>query len=189
MGLALQGSSNTSFIVDCSIESFKLELAIPRCSGKSFRTDHFTSTPNVQFEALRRPRIEMSNSTKYLLISLPTSISPSNDRDEALTALRSTITNDCGTVTPFKIPDFKIGTLDALVQQADDLAKLESTCEAIVAKVGDSLRTILEGDEAKIAQQKTVNDSEVHIDTCELRTNCLRLHRARRSIPSNIHLE
>lgn len=101
----------------------------------------------------------MSGPTKYILVSLPTSISPSNDRDEALTALRSTVSNDNGTVLPFKIPEFKIGTLDALVQQADDLAKLESTCEAVVAKVGDSLRSLLEGDEEKIAQQKTVNDS------------------------------
>ncbi len=102
----------------------------------------------------------MSYSTKYLLISLPTSISPSNDRDEALTALRSTISTDNGTVFPFKIPDFKIGTLDALVQQADDLAKLESSCETAVAKIGESLRNILDGDEAKLAQLKTVNDSE-----------------------------
>jgi V-type H+-transporting ATPase subunit C len=101
----------------------------------------------------------MSTPTKYLLISLPTSISPSGDRDDALTALRSAVTSDYGTVFPFKIPDFKIGTLDALVQQADDLAKLESACEGVVAKVGESLRMILEGDEEKIAQQKTVNDS------------------------------
>lgn len=104
----------------------------------------------------------MSNSTKYLLVSLPTSISPSNDRDEALTALRSTISTDNGTVFPFNIPEFKIGTLDALVQQADDLAKLENACEGVVAKVGDSLRSILEGDEAKTAQQKTVNDSMIY---------------------------
>jgi len=45
-----------------------------------------------------------------------------------------------------------------LVQQADDLAKLESACQGVVAKVGDSLRLLLEGDEGKIAQQKTVND-------------------------------
>jgi len=100
----------------------------------------------------------MSGPTKYILVSLPTSISPSNDRDEALTALRSTVTNDNGSVVPFKIPEFKIGTLDALVQQADDLAKLESACQGVVAKVGDSLRLLLEGDEGKIAQQKTVND-------------------------------
>jgi len=103
----------------------------------------------------------MSKPIQYLLVSLPTSISPSHDRDEALTALQSTISTDNGTVFPFKIPDFKIGTLDALVQQADDLAKLESACESVVAKVGDSLRSVLEGDEAKVSQQKTVNDSMI----------------------------
>ena len=102
----------------------------------------------------------MSKSPTYLLVSLPTSISPSNDHDEALTALRSAVTTDFGTVTPFPIPEFKIGTLDALVQQADDLAKLDGSCQAVVAKVGDSLKTILEGDESKVSQQKTVNDSE-----------------------------
>lgn len=102
----------------------------------------------------------MSNKpNKYLLVSLPTSISPSNDRDEALTALRSTVTTDAGTTSPFKIPTFKIGSLDSLVQQADDLAKLSQGCEGVVAKVGESLRGLLDGDEEKVAQQKTVNDS------------------------------
>ncbi|RDW66235.1 v-type proton ATPase subunit C [Coleophoma cylindrospora] len=96
--------------------------------------------------------------TKYMLVSLPTSITPSGDKDEALAAMRSTVSTDNGTVLPFKVPDFKIGTLDALVQQADDLAKLESSCEGVVAKIGDSLKSLLEGDEDKIAQQKTVND-------------------------------
>ena len=102
----------------------------------------------------------MSTGLKYLLVSLPTSISPTNPHDEALTALRSAITTDYGTVFPFSIPEFKIGTLDALVQQADDLVKLNSGCENVVGKVGDSLKTILQGDEEKISQQKTVNDSQ-----------------------------
>ena len=101
----------------------------------------------------------MSKGTKYLLVSLPTSISPSNDHDEALTALRAAVTTDYGTTYPFAIPTFKIGTLDALVQQADDLTKLDTACEGVVNKVGDSLRSILDGDEDKIAQQKTINDS------------------------------
>ena len=101
----------------------------------------------------------MSKGVKYLLVSLPTTISPSNEHDEALTALRSAVTTDYGTVFPFQIPEFKIGTLDALVQQADNLAKLGQGCEAVVGKVGDSLRNILEGDDEKISQQKTVNDS------------------------------
>lgn len=103
----------------------------------------------------------MSKGTKYLLVSLPTSISPSNHADEALTALRSTVTNDVGSTYPFAIPEFKIGTLDALVQQADDLAKLENVCHGVVGKVGDSLRTILDGDESKVQQQKAINDKPV----------------------------
>jgi V-type H+-transporting ATPase subunit C len=101
----------------------------------------------------------MSKGNKYLLVSLPTSITPSHHADEALTALRSTITNDVGTTYPFAIPTFKIGTLDALVQQADDLAKLDNACEGVVGKVGESLRSLLDGDDEKIQQQKTINDS------------------------------
>lgn len=101
----------------------------------------------------------MSKGKTYLLVSLPTSISPSSHADEALTALRSTVTNDVGSTFPFAIPNFKIGTLDALVQQADDLTKLNNACEGVVAKVGESLRQILDGDEDKVQQQKTINDS------------------------------
>lgn len=102
----------------------------------------------------------MSKNAKYLLVSLPTNISQANDHDEALTALRSTVTTENGTTLPFQIPNFKVGTLDTLVQQADQLAKLESGCEGVVSKVGDSLSSILAGDEEKILQQKIVNDSQ-----------------------------
>ena len=101
----------------------------------------------------------MSKGSKYLLVSLPTNITLANDHDEALTAMRSAVGMDNATTVPFKIPEFKIGTLDALVQQADELSKLDSACDGVVGKVGDSLRTILEGDEEKISQSKTVNDS------------------------------
>lgn len=95
----------------------------------------------------------------FFLVSLPTSISPSGDRDEALTALRAGVTTDQGTTVPFSVPEFKIGTLDALVQQADDLAKLEQGCRQVVDKVADSLRSLLDGDEEKLQEQKVVNDS------------------------------
>ena len=101
----------------------------------------------------------MSKSLRYLLVSLPTSISPSNEHDEALTKIQSSVTNDYGSVFPFPIPEFKIGSLDALVKQADDLAKLHGSCEGVVSKVGDALKAILDGDQEKISQQKTVNDS------------------------------
>ncbi len=85
---------------------------------------------------------------KYVLISLPSTFD----------SLKATIA-DNGSVVPFPIPNFKIGTLDALVQQADDLAKLDSACQALVAKVGDSLRTLYDGDDQKASEQKIVNDS------------------------------
>lgn len=96
----------------------------------------------------------------FFLVSLPTSISPSGDKDEALTALRAAVSTDYGTTYPFAIPEFKVGTLDALVQQADDLAKLEQGCKGVVEKIADSLRSLLDGDEDKIQEQKVVNDSK-----------------------------
>lgn len=100
----------------------------------------------------------MSKNTKYLFVSVPSSVTPSGHKDDALQAVQ-TAANDYATVSPFSIPEFKIGTLDALIQQSEELAKLSGMCEGVVSKVGDSLRNILEGDEGKIAQQKTVNDS------------------------------
>ena len=113
----------------------------------------------------------MSKSNFYLLVSLPTSISPSADQDEAFSSLQATASKESESVVPFSIPEFKIGTLDALVQQADDLAKLEAHCEAVANKVGESLKSVLEGDENKVAQQKTVNDSRWK-QTITPRSNC-----------------
>ncbi|KAI1330918.1 vacuolar ATP synthase subunit C [Xylariaceae sp. FL0255] len=85
--------------------------------------------------------------TKYVLLSLPST----------LDSLKATIAEN-GSVLPWPVPNFKIGTLDNLVQQADDLQKLDSACESLVAKVADSLRTLYDGDDEKAAQQKMVND-------------------------------
>jgi V-type H+-transporting ATPase subunit C len=99
-------------------------------------------------------------STKYAVISLPLGAFDSSDKDDAVSSLKSTVSADNGTVLPFNVPDFKIGTLDGLVQQADDLAKLEQNCEAVVAKVADSLRSVLDSDPDRLAQYKMVNDSQ-----------------------------
>ncbi|CAK7236842.1 Vacuolar ATP synthase subunit C [Sporothrix bragantina] len=96
--------------------------------------------------------------SRYAVVSLPLRIFDSGDRDGALSSLRATVNPDNGAVQPFSIPEFKIGTLDALVQQADDLAKLDAGCESVASRVADSLRTILDGDEEKLAQHKIVND-------------------------------
>lgn len=96
--------------------------------------------------------------TKYILFSLPLEAFDSSDKDEALATLQSTLPN-IGTILPYTIPSFKIGTLDTLVQQADDLAKTDSACAAFVSKVAESLKSLLGGDEGKVAQHKKVNES------------------------------
>jgi V-type H+-transporting ATPase subunit C len=91
---------------------------------------------------------------QYILVSLPLRIF----EDDPIPSLTATVGRDNGEVLPFAIPSFKIGTLDALVQHADDLTKLNAGCEAVVSKVSESLKAILDGDEDKAAQQKMVND-------------------------------
>jgi V-type H+-transporting ATPase subunit C len=103
----------------------------------------------------------MPTPTKYCLLSLPSRIFDSSNEDEAIRSISATINPDNGNVLPFPIPSFKIGTLDALVQQADDLAKLDAACEGVVSKVSDSLKSILDNDEDKVEQQKMVNDSKL----------------------------
>jgi V-type H+-transporting ATPase subunit C len=113
-------------------------------------------------------------STKYALLSLPLSGFDSSDREDALSTLKGTISSDSGTVMPFNIPEFKIGTLDALVQQADELAKLESNCEAVVNKVAESLRSVLSNDEDRLAQYKMVNDKPTDQYLCNFSWNKVR---------------
>lgn len=85
--------------------------------------------------------------SRYLLVALPTSISRSHDSSEALAKIRGVIPSDAGSVSSFPIPEFKIGTLDALVMQADELAKLDANVEGAVNKVVDVLRNIVPGQE------------------------------------------
>lgn len=108
----------------------------------------------------------MSSPNSYILLSLPLRTFDTGDKEEAIQSLGATITSENGSVTSFPIPSLKIGTLDALVQQADELAKLHSGCEGVVQRVAESLKTILDGDEDKIAQNKLVNDSKIRPTLC-----------------------
>ncbi|KIW99614.1 uncharacterized protein Z518_11027 [Rhinocladiella mackenziei CBS 650.93] len=96
--------------------------------------------------------------SKYIAVSVPSSVTPSGHKEDAISSLEKAVNPSNGEVIPFSVPEFKIGTLDALLQQSDDLAKLEGLCNAVVSKVGDTLKNILDGDEEKIAMHKNVND-------------------------------
>lgn len=96
----------------------------------------------------------MSKQPKYLFVSVPSSITPSGHKDDAIQSLQGAVNESYGTVNALNIPEFKVGTLDALLQMSDELQKLEGLCKSVVSKVGDTLKNILDGDEEKMAQHK-----------------------------------
>lgn len=107
----------------------------------------------------------MAPQTKYLFIAVPSSVASSGHKDDAIDTIQKAANPSNGTVTQFPCPDFKIGTLDALIQQSEELSKLEGLCKGVVSKVGDTLKNVLDGDQDKMAMHKTVNDSEcVYLD-------------------------
>lgn len=133
---------------------------------------------------------EMSKNTKYLFVSVPSSITPSGHKDDAIQALEKAANTDYATVSPFAIPELKIGTLESLIQQSEELSKVAGMCEGVVSKVGDCLRNILEGDEEKIAQQKTVNDSVLTPKSVlEWKVSDRHHDRATRPIPTSVFME
>jgi len=108
---------------------------------------------------LLKVRLGSMSKNKYLLVSVPSSVTPSGHKDDAIQALQKAVNESYGTVSSFSIPEFKVGTLDALIQLGDELGKFESMCLGVVSKVGETLKNILNGDEGKMAQHKIVNDS------------------------------
>ena len=101
----------------------------------------------------------MPPNATYLVVAFPSSVAPSGHKDDALNSIQNAVGRVDGEISHFQVPDFKIGTLDALLQQSEELGKLESLCNAVVGKVGETLKNVLDGDEEKIAMHKNVNDS------------------------------
>lgn len=99
------------------------------------------------------------SSPKYILVALPATIVRSGDEDEAFNALKSTVSPDAGEADRYNIPSFKIGTLDALVLQADELTKVDQQVESAVSKVADVLRNVCA--DGRVEEHKTVNDKPV----------------------------
>ncbi|KAF0389428.1 ATPase, V1 complex, subunit C [Gigaspora margarita] len=68
---------------------------------------------------------------------------------------------DLAEVYQFLIPEFKIGTLDALVVISDELVKYDQFVETVAWKIVDILRILLNGDIDKICANLLVNDKSV----------------------------
>ncbi|KAI7901971.1 uncharacterized protein BX663DRAFT_513097 [Cokeromyces recurvatus] len=93
---------------------------------------------------------------KYTFISVP-----------ALGDKQNTFLNIKGKLTEYaqtyklNIPEFKIGTLDALVLLSDDLIKHDSVFEQSVNKMSDLLNNLLKGQQLNLQDQLLVNDKSI----------------------------
>ena len=133
---------------------YRLSVTTKRRAGAGHKT---LTGRLLDYTHIFLPPLIMSN-PKYILVALPATIVRPSDEDEAFNALTATVSSDVGEVAQFNIPSFKIGTLDALVLQADELAKVDQQVEAAVVKVADVLRNVCE--DGRVEEHKTVNDSK-----------------------------
>lgn len=74
---------------------------------------------------------------KYLVLSLPTSASAHSWLEQSLNG------GSCP-VSSFKVPDFQVGTLDSLVQESEELSKLDQQLSGSISKVVDILGAVSE---------------------------------------------
>lgn len=92
----------------------------------------------------------------YLIVSLPGSAAPSNN-EELQTYLEKDLAGGRCAVSRFQVPSFKVGTLDSLVQQSEELAKLDTTIGGFLSKIDDILASLYDGQEGLIAASKKVD--------------------------------
>lgn len=98
----------------------------------------------------------------FYLVSLPASAAPhGGDPETQLEKWYSENLNILASeVSQFSIPVFKIGTLDSLVQQSEELAKLDAQFHGVVSKLSDIIGNVYDGNQAKVSAAKKVDGSK-----------------------------
>ena len=109
---------------------------------------------------------------KHLLVAFPSSVTRDQSVGAAFDALRDVVTSSdtSTTVHEFPLPSFKIGSLDALVQQADDLAKLDTSVEGAVRKAADVIAQLVPGQEA---QYKLIDNRKSRLSSPQASVWCV----------------
>ncbi|KAK6457335.1 vacuolar ATP synthase subunit C (V-ATPase C subunit) [Scheffersomyces xylosifermentans] len=94
----------------------------------------------------------MGSIATYLVLSLPQSTNAHEWLAQELVGGKSPLYK-------IKLPDFQSGTLDSLVQESDELVKLDQQLSSSVAKVIDILATVTESDSSsRIVNSKPATD-------------------------------
>ncbi|ORX84615.1 ATPase, V1 complex, subunit C, partial [Anaeromyces robustus] len=81
-------------------------------------------------------------------------------KEDVVNSLRSKIAGQAE-IRPFRLPDFKIGTLDSLVVLSDDLSKYDQSFEGITNKIAENLKTLVHGDVEQWKNNLIVDDKSV----------------------------
>ncbi|OZJ02534.1 hypothetical protein BZG36_04135 [Bifiguratus adelaidae] len=92
----------------------------------------------------------------YWFVSVPTSGSKQNTWQNLKGKLK-----EAAEVTLYTVPEFKIGTLDALVLISDELAKYDASFESSANKLADMLRNVSKDPNAGIDKSLVINDRPV----------------------------
>ena len=104
----------------------------------------------------------MPSDLAYWIISVPLEDS---DPHRMFSELGSKLLSDGGSASndfgQLSFPPLKTGTLESLISLSEDLPKLDGQYTQIVAKIIDTLRALLNNDEAALAQHVLVNEQSL----------------------------
>ncbi|KAJ1018031.1 hypothetical protein NDA16_004900 [Ustilago loliicola] len=104
----------------------------------------------------------MPSDLAYWLISVPLE---DGDPHRMFSELGSKLLSDGGSASSdfgqLSFPPLKTGTLESLISLSEDLSKLDTLYTSIVSKIIDTLRALLNNDEAALAQHVLVNEQSL----------------------------
>lgn len=130
----------------------------------------------------------LATGANYLILSLPSNASPSNYEDLP-TYLEEHLVNGKAVISKFNIPSFKIGTLDSLVQQSEDLDKIDTTIGGFLSKIDDIFQAIYDNNSALVSSSKKIDGDKTAIEYIEnFRWNTTKFRYDNKSIKELIDL-
>lgn len=103
---------------------------------------------NDRTDCLKRE--EMTTLARYLFVSLPQSA-------DSYEWIQQNVQNEKSKLTKISLPDFQSGTLDSLIQESEELSKIDGQLESSVSKVVDILTGVSDST-TRIVNNRSVYD-------------------------------
>jgi len=105
----------------------------------------------------------MPSDTSNWIISVPVQEEKSQEQmlQDMVTRLVRDSACDESDVAPLRIPSLKTGTLESLIIMAEDLPKIDNLFAAIVSRIVDALRALLNDDEDALNENLNIDGMSV----------------------------